>query len=1041
MSDTVEYKVCGACKNEIPINNFGLHEVTCLRHHYQCHTCLEFVAKSGREDHDHLYHSMEKCEKCGTKFKPIDKEEHNSVCVKALVNCEFCESDFIRSKFSDHISACGARTEKCDSCDCYVMLRDMCSHYCNSTPHDFSVTVGTINSSSSSSRPEAMVRTRIQDRLPGYHSSPPAQTVFTPKEETGTISEREKTMKSLFPGNEREQNQTVATRERDSFRDTTGTGTISEREKTVKSLFPGNEREQNQTVATREFRDTTGTGTISEREKTVKSLFPGNEREQNQTVATREFRDTTGTGTKSDTFSVRAGSNPHLYDFRRSAEPKREPMPPLDTSPFLPSPFPSVAFLPSSPLELPEEVTTPEYQSDLSGPCEFCGNQVPLSALDGHQLGCGYRNRIDRTETKFCVNCRCSVLLIDFIEHSRTCQPRNRGLVFNRTIGPQQLRELELNKSESNPDLIPCEFCRKTFGISEISTHQNSCREFISPYQPLSEFISPYQPLREFISPYQPLSEIGMKECYHCKERFSSLELYTHQIDCLSEQQQIQQQLQHQQQLQKQQQQQQQKKVVEKSNCEFCSEEFKVKELPQHSKNCSKNPKYSCKHCLRFSSDPEHENVCSYRHFNPKDVHISDTILPFDAIEGDTAVPIDNKCIYCKFPYPALSMENHMNQCAKNPRYRQRQRRAPEPVVSEPATDDVMTFPDITPNTDTTKQGDHTPSNYENTNKLKEIYSKRDPSPHVGKQQLVASDDILPSKQQHQFTRRESPIASNQDKYQQQNIRKQQQEPAKRASISPILQFQPNTSKQQQQQQQPAIKKSSFSSTLLFQDTYQPQNTSKQQQQQQQPAIKKSSFSSTLPFQDTYQPQNTSKQQQQQQPAIKKSSFSSTLPYQDTYQPQNTSKQQQPKKEDITSPTSLFRSRDEDKYAFSHMKTIPTASKPRDFKCELTPIQTKTNINKPTDLSISNKQTNKYPNLTPTQDLSNYFNPFVMSPHKEIKYPPKNFGPDETYPKTISSPTETIIDTSNTFSSTNKRNSNSSFQDRYKSPKPKIRDF
>ena len=1020
MSDTVEYKVCGACKNEIPINNFGLHEVTCLRHHYQCHTCLEFVAKSGREDHDHLYHSMEKCEKCGTKFKPIDKEEHNSVCVKALVNCEFCESDFIRSKFSDHISACGARTEKCDSCDCYVMLRDMCSHYCNSTPHDFSVTVGTINSSSS--RPEAMVRTRTPDWLPGYDVSPPAHTIFTPTEETVTIPEREKTMKSLFPGNEREQNQTVTTRERDSFRDTTGT--------------------------------------------------------------------------KSDTSSVRAGSNPHLYDFSRSAEPKREPMPPLNTSPFLPS----------SPLELPEEVTTPEYQSDLSGPCEFCGNQVPLSALDGHQLGCGYRNRIDRTETKFCMNCRCSVLLIDFIEHSRTCQPRNRGLVFNRTIGPQQLRELELDKPESN--LIPCEFCRKTFGISEISIHQNSCREFISPYQPLSEIISPYQPLSEIISPYQPLgeiispyqplSEIGMKECYHCKERFSRLELDTHQIDCLSEQQQIQQQQQLQKQQQQQQQQQQQKKVVEKSNCEFCSEEFKVKELPQHSKNCSKNPKYSCKHCLRFSSDPEHENVCSYRHFNPKDVHISDTILPFDAIEGDTAVPIDNKCIYCKFPYPALSMENHMNQCAKNPRYRQRQRRAPEPVVSEPATDDVMTFPEITPNTDTTKQGDHTSFNYENTNKLKEIYSKRDPSPHVGKQQLVASDDILPSKQQHQFTRRESPIASNQDKYQQQNIRKQQQEPAKRASISPILQFQPNTNKQQQQpaikkssfsstlpfqdtyqpqntskqqQQQPAIKKSSFSSTLPFQDTYQPQNTSKQQQQQQpaikkssfsstlpfqdtyqpqntskqqqqQPAIKKSSFSSTLPFQDTYQPQNTSKQQQQQQPAIKKSSFSSTLPYQDTYQPQNTSKQQQqPKKEDITSPTSLFRSRDEDKYAFSHMKAIPTAIKPRDFKCELTPIQTKTNINKPTDLSISSKQTNKYPNLTPTQDLSNYFNPFVMSPHKEIKYPPKNFGPDETYPKTISSPTETIIDTSNTFSSTNKRNSNSSFQDRYKSPKPKIRDF
>ena len=125
MSDTTQFKVCAVCKNEIPINNFGLHEATCLRHHYQCKTCFEFIAKSGREDHDHLYHSMEKCEKCGTKFKPIDKEDHFSVCPNALLKCEFCDSDFIRSKFKEHKSACGARTERCENCDKYVMLRDI----------------------------------------------------------------------------------------------------------------------------------------------------------------------------------------------------------------------------------------------------------------------------------------------------------------------------------------------------------------------------------------------------------------------------------------------------------------------------------------------------------------------------------------------------------------------------------------------------------------------------------------------------------------------------------------------------------------------------------------------------------------------------------------------------------------------------------------------------------------------------------------------------------------------------------------------------
>ena len=940
MSDTPQFKVCDACKNEIPINNFSLHEVNCLRHHYQCKTCLEFVAKSGREDHDHLYHSVEKCEKCGTKFTPIDEEKHISVCVNAILNCEFCESDFIRSKFREHKSACGARTEKCESCDKYVMLREMDNHVCNFTPQDFAVPVGTIISSSF--RPELDVTARVQYQFSDYDISPPAQT--------------------------------------------SGTGTNSHREEKIQSLFSAKERH-----------------------------FPEPEPEPTGIFRRRnKFHETTED--TNDIFSIRASSKQLVDDYMRSSEPKREPMPSFDTSVYAPDPIPSFdtsvyapdpipyfdtsvyapdpipseSFLPLSPLEdrLPrdEESPTREYEPDPSGPCEFCGNQVPLSALDGHQLSCRHRNYLDRTETTFCVNCKSSVFQIEFAEHSKTCQPRKPELVFDRSIGPKQIRESKLKQEKPEPssDLIPCQFCKQTFEISEISTHQDSCGNILSSYQ--------------------QYGDIGMKQCRYCKGQFGALNLYTHQINCLSEQQLIRKQLRE----QKPQQQQQQlrRSFVESSNCEFCDEEFKVDELSQHSENCHKNTKNHCKHCLRYSSDPNHENICSYRHFNPKDVvHISDTKLPFSAIKGDTIIdpePIDNKCPYCSFPYPALKLEFHKNRCANNPRYR----RGVDRIGLGTTPRD-----EISKDTNTTIKGDFTPSIDPNTNKLREIYSEnnfnlysqRDPSPHVSKQQqVVASENLFASKQQ-QFTRRESPVSSFQDKYPPQNIRKQQQEPTKKGTLSPVLQFQQGTSKQQQQQ---ATKKTSYSSTLPFQETYEQLNTSKQQQQQ---ATKKTSYSSTLPFQETYEQLNTSKQQQQQP------------------------------KRGIPSPTSLFRGSDEDKFAFSNMTTNPT-----DFKFEMNPIPSRRNpIDKPTELSLSNKQPNKYLQLTPTQDISNPFTRLETAPRpsyhpREIKYPPHCLSPTESYPKIISSPTETIIDTSIPSSSTTKRNSTSSFHEKYKSPKPRV---
>ena len=756
MSDTTQFIHCGACKNEIPIQNFRLHEATCLRHHYKCKECSEFVAISGKEDHDHLYHSMERCEKCGTKYKPIDKEGHFSVCSNALLKCEFCESDSIRSKFKEHETACGARTEKCESCDRYVMLRNMDNHICNATPQDFAVPVGTIFSSSS--RTEVEITTWRQD-----HDVSPSP--FTPT-------------------------------------------------------------------------DVTGTDTISYHEQRTRSLFSADERD----VTEPNPRDTID---KYDLFRARVSPYPSVDDCCRVAEPKREPMPAFDTCLFTPDPILPEAYFPLQPLEdcspRDEEVPTPEYEPNPMGPCEFCGNQVPLSALDGHQLSCKYRNYIDRTETKFCIHCKSSILKMEYLEHSRTCLPRNRDLVFDRPAGPQETRELKLVQDELEPvsDPIPCEFCSKTFEISKISMHQENCTNYVPSYQ--------------------PFGNIGMRECRHCLEKFDILDLYTHQIDCLSQQRGIEELS------QQQKQQQQQTTTVERSNCKFCEEEFTVDTLSYHHKNCSKNPKNHCKHCLRYSSDPSHENICSYRHFNSKDVHIPVTKLPFASVHSDTAYEregsesINNTCPHCTFPWPALKLEEHKIQCAKNPIFRKKHRQKPDPVVMGRYPGDERKLPDISLDVKTTKIGGLTPVISPKTNKLVDVYSQRDPSPHISKQQQIGrgiqSDDLYSSKQQ-QLTRK-LPVSS----FQGQNVYKQQQEPTKKGSLSPVLQFQDvyqqNTSKQQQQQER-ALRRTSIS-TLPFQETYQQLQTGEQQQQQ----TTKKTCSPTLAFQDKYHQQNPSKQQQQ----------------------------------------------------------------------------------------------------------------------------------------------------------------------------------
>ena len=146
MSD-IELKLCENCENHIPIANYGLHVVTCRRHTYRCERCGECVAVSGREEHEQLRHTQEQCSLCGDSFLKADTAAHLLECEYANELCEFCDSEVRRREMAEHRDACGSRTERCHTCSRYVLLRHKDTHTCevaSTLPqHDFSQGIGT----------------------------------------------------------------------------------------------------------------------------------------------------------------------------------------------------------------------------------------------------------------------------------------------------------------------------------------------------------------------------------------------------------------------------------------------------------------------------------------------------------------------------------------------------------------------------------------------------------------------------------------------------------------------------------------------------------------------------------------------------------------------------------------------------------------------------------------------------------------------------------------------------------------------------------
>ena len=518
MSDESQYKECEFCKNDIPILNFDLHGATCRRHHFKCPKCGEFVSLSGREDHEQMNHSIERCEKCGTTYKPIDKTIHLSVCRSASVSCEFCDSSVIRKDFSEHQDACGARTERCEKCDKYVMLRET-THVCRAaTPHDFTERIGTMFSSDLERR----------DDLFFYRDLP--------------------------------------------------------------------------------FPDPPNLSRNTEFTNTIRATVP--------------------------------------------LQTTHSPFEPLQTthSPIEPPNFVSLSSLED---RLPQDGDSNstglqlEPERDPTAPCEFCGNQVPLLALDGHQEQCKFRRYVTETETKYCPSCKQVIPEMELEEHSRICLPRNKSEKFNKSIGSHYSRR---NKLEPEPEpsplhsssMVPCEFCDQMFDFSEILTHQTIC------------------PQRNVPMEFGPIS-VPERKCSFCNNYFKDSEIEFHRKYCISK-----------------------PRTEVQAKCQFCLKTFSLEKLPIHLKICPKKPeqvlKPKCSWCLQYFEEEllsDHENTCSYRYVRGRR-GIHDVELPFGdnkpilKKEREKIETIDNKCPFCRFPQTAFEMENHKNSCAKNPKYRKR---------------------------------------------------------------------------------------------------------------------------------------------------------------------------------------------------------------------------------------------------------------------------------------------------------------------------------------------------------------------------------
>jgi hypothetical protein len=84
-------------------------------------------------EHEEEYHAIESCDLCRKRVEKWQMEKHKEQeCVRRPLRCDYCRLDVPMQDFSEHEQVCGSRTDKCHLCGRYVKLMDLDDHmkYC-----------------------------------------------------------------------------------------------------------------------------------------------------------------------------------------------------------------------------------------------------------------------------------------------------------------------------------------------------------------------------------------------------------------------------------------------------------------------------------------------------------------------------------------------------------------------------------------------------------------------------------------------------------------------------------------------------------------------------------------------------------------------------------------------------------------------------------------------------------------------------------------------------------------------------------------------
>jgi hypothetical protein len=128
-------KFCDNCFNNIPLNSWMIHNLTCKKHNWYCNICRKIICKFNEDDkivenkHISIEHKKIECE-CGLKIDKYFLEEHKKECNYKTLICNYCNIDIELKDYSEHLIICGSRTDICNICNKRYKLSELINHNC-----------------------------------------------------------------------------------------------------------------------------------------------------------------------------------------------------------------------------------------------------------------------------------------------------------------------------------------------------------------------------------------------------------------------------------------------------------------------------------------------------------------------------------------------------------------------------------------------------------------------------------------------------------------------------------------------------------------------------------------------------------------------------------------------------------------------------------------------------------------------------------------------------------------------------------------------